>query len=111
MADVYGGRAAWADAVERSDVRLQWDPDHGPRGEPLERRAIQLGIRGEALAKYAGEWTLGIEDVSEFVRTQAARLSDGREVELVTPKEAVYAVRNVETAQKLGVVLDSATSI
>ena len=31
--------------VARSDVRLQWDPDHAPSGEPEARRAIQLGLR------------------------------------------------------------------
>lgn len=28
-------------------VRVQWDPDHDPHGEPLGfRRAIQLGLKG-----------------------------------------------------------------
>ena len=31
----------------RSDVRLQWDPDHSPRGGPMKRRAIQLGMKNE----------------------------------------------------------------
>ncbi len=53
VAEVYETREAWRAAVEQSDVRLQWDPDHGPGGQPLERRVIQLGLRGEALAMYA----------------------------------------------------------
>ena len=28
-------------------VRLQWDPDHSPSYEKLERRAIQLGLKGQ----------------------------------------------------------------
>lgn len=32
---------------KKSDVRLQWDPDHSPAGGPLIRRAIQLGLRNE----------------------------------------------------------------
>jgi len=28
-------------------VRLQWDPDHSPKGEKLARRAIQLGLKGK----------------------------------------------------------------
>ena len=32
---------------EPTQVRLQWGPDHGPNGEPLPRRAIQLGLRNE----------------------------------------------------------------
>ena len=36
----------WKDAVGQSTVRLQWDPDHDPSGGRVERRAIQLGMRG-----------------------------------------------------------------
>jgi hypothetical protein len=36
--------AAWHDALSRSDVRCQWDPDRDLFGRKLERRAIQLGI-------------------------------------------------------------------
>ena len=32
---------------EKSDVRLQWDPDHSPTGASEQRRAIQLGLRNE----------------------------------------------------------------
>ena len=56
--------------VARFDVRLQIDPDHNPSGAPVGRRAIQLGLWGEVLAKYAREWLPSIEDVSEFVREQ-----------------------------------------
>jgi hypothetical protein len=40
-----------AQAVAESNVRLQWNPDHNPKGEKVERRAIQLGRRGDAIAK------------------------------------------------------------
>ena len=32
---------------DKSDVRLQWDPDHFPKGESHKRRAIQLGLRNK----------------------------------------------------------------
>jgi hypothetical protein len=93
--------AAWKEAVARSNVRLQFDPDHNPSGAPIERRAIQLGLQGEVLAKYAREWLLGIEDVSEFVREQSqhARSPFDR---LVTPKEEVYPVADPDVAARLG---------
>jgi hypothetical protein len=106
VAEVYGERAVWEDAVANSNVRLQWDPDHGPGGEPLERRAIQLGIRGKALSSYAQEWVLSIEDVSEFVQEQAARARSNGKVELLTPREEVYPVVESETARKLGVICE-----
>ena len=45
--DVYGSRESWKSELTQSDVRLQWDPDHGPSGAKQDRRAIQLGLRGE----------------------------------------------------------------
>ncbi|MEZ4328800.1 MAG: DUF4291 domain-containing protein [Polyangiales bacterium] len=68
--DTYATREAWQHAVKRSDVRLQWDPDHGPSGAPLERRAIQLGLRGVATRAYAESWVREIQDVTDFVATQ-----------------------------------------
>jgi hypothetical protein len=38
-------REEWQDQVKESSVRLQWDPDHDPFGNKLERRAIQIGLR------------------------------------------------------------------
>jgi hypothetical protein len=88
----YPDQAAWQDAVERSDVRLQWDPDHGPSGAPVERRAVQLGLRGETLRRYARPWITRIEDVSDLCREQHARWRDGGDAALVTPREAPYPV-------------------
>ena len=86
----YPDRRAWQDAVHRSDVRLQWDPDHGPGGEPLERRAIQLGLRGRVLASYARPWIQKIEDVTPFVRAQYDAMARGDIAALTTPTEHVY---------------------
>lgn len=99
---VYGTEAAWQAAVARSDVRLQWDPDHHPSGAKLERRAIQLGLRGEALAHYAKDWIVSIEDISDFVREQHQRLCAYVLDELILPREAVYPVTDPATAAKLG---------
>jgi Domain of unknown function (DUF4291) len=82
----YATREDWQRAVQRSDVRLQWDPDHGPGGEPVERRAIQLGLRGAFLASYAKDWIVDIEDVTPFVKEQRGSARG----ELVTPREDVY---------------------
>ncbi|MGE3808186.1 MAG: DUF4291 domain-containing protein [Gemmataceae bacterium] len=79
-------RAAWQDAVARSEVRQQWDPDHDPAGAKQQRRAIQLGLRGAVLARYARDWIVEIEDISGFVAEQRGRSI----VDLITPREEVY---------------------
>ena len=99
--EVYGDREAWQRAVKRSEVRLQWDPDHDPGGARLERRAIQLGLRGQTLARYAREWIVAIDDVSELVAEQRERIGD-RDA-LRTPVERVYPVADPEVAERLGI--------
>jgi hypothetical protein len=100
--EVYGSGDAWRRAVAGSDVRLQWDPDHGPSGNPVERRAIQLGLRGNALARYAKDWLLEVQDISDFVREQRANVVAPYD-RLLTPREDVYSVADVEVAGRLGV--------
>lgn len=81
--------ADWQAAVAASEVRLQWDPDHDPSGSKCERRAIQLGLRGATLRRYAREAILEIEDISEFVAAQRAN-ARGDYAQLVTPRARVY---------------------
>ncbi|MBI2395072.1 MAG: DUF4291 domain-containing protein [Deltaproteobacteria bacterium] len=96
--EVYGDKESWKAAVARSTVRLQWDPDHDPAGAPLERRAIQLGLRGDVLRSFAREWIVELEDISSFVAEQRGRRGD-----LVTPRERVYPVVDPAIAARLGV--------
>jgi hypothetical protein len=95
-------REAWQAAVASSDVRLQWDPDHDPSGKPVERRAVQLGLRGAALRRYGQQELLSIEDITAFVAEQRQRLSAGF-AELHTPEERVYCPRDPEAAITVGI--------
>lgn len=88
-ASTYSSHADWQAAVAASEVRLQWDPDHAPSGAKCERRAVQLGIRGETLRRYAREAILEIEDISEFVEAQHEN-ANSPYTKLVTPRERVY---------------------
>lgn len=101
--EVYGDRDAWQRAVQASDVRLQWDPDHAPGGAPLPRRAVQLGLRDNALRRYVREWTLGIEDITDSVRAQHRHALAGDLDALETPREEVYPVDDPAVAARLGV--------
>ncbi len=100
--ELYPDRAAWSAAVGRSDVRLQWDPDHNPAGHPVERRALQLGLRGAALAHFADEWIVSIEDVTAFVREQHAHVLARNLDALVLPRETPYPVTDAAVANRLG---------
>ncbi|HVV82556.1 MAG TPA: DUF4291 domain-containing protein [Kofleriaceae bacterium] len=80
----------WEQAVARSDVRLQWDPDHDPHGRPQGRRAVQLGLRRAVLADYARPWIVRIEDISPLVAEQREVLRTRGADALVMPREDVY---------------------
>ncbi|MEG3905145.1 DUF4291 domain-containing protein [Microcoleus sp. B4-C5] len=97
---VYGSEKLWQQAVKNSAVRLQWDPDYHPSGAKLERRAIQLGLRGSVLASYAREWIVNIEDISEFVQQQH-QYKGGYSSQLLTPCETLYPVTDPDISQKL----------
>lgn len=85
----FASREEWQERVARSEVRLQWDPDHAPDGRPVERRAIQLGLRGDALRRYGDGDALSIEDITPFVQEQRLTLA-ARADELRSPSEDVY---------------------
>lgn len=99
---IYPDQTAWKSAVANSDVRLQWDPDHDPTGNPLDRRAIQLGLRGATLALYARDWIISIDDISPFVAEQRANTPPSRWPDLLTPAERPYPVTDPAVAARLG---------
>lgn len=79
----------WKMAVADSDVRLQWDPDHDPIGRSIDRRAVQLGLRGATLLRYGTEAVLSIDDITPLVADQRAN-AIGDFSKLMTPKEQPY---------------------
>ena len=81
---LYSSKEDWNLALKQSQVRLQWDPDHLPNGSKVERRAIQLGLRGEQLKAFSDP--VCIEDISTFVSAQRGKPLSTLEV----PKERVY---------------------
>lgn len=91
----------WSRAVGRSAVRLQWDPDHHPSGAKLDRRAIQLGLRGEPLEAFGRRELVEVFDLSEFVAEQRERLRAGGVSGIATPRERVYRPADTETAKRL----------
>jgi hypothetical protein len=97
----YVNEEDWTREVRRSCVRMQWDPDHHPSGAKLERRAIQLGLRGKVLKAFGRRELVEVIDLTEFVAEQRARLSSGGVSTIVTPRERVYRPTNPEIATRL----------
>ncbi len=92
---------AWANAVSRSPVRVQWDPDYDPWGHPLQRRAIQIGLKGAVLETFGQRELLEVLDISAFVAEQRVRLTMPNEAPLLTPRERVYCPADPAIATRL----------
>jgi hypothetical protein len=101
-ASFHDGAEAWRAELASSDVRLQWDPDHDPSGAPLERRAIQLGLRGSALEGFRGDAIVDIEDITTFVRAQHRHVEARAWDRLLVPSERAYPVSDPEARRRLG---------
>jgi len=104
--ELHGSRSEWQEALGQSQVRLQWDPDHAPDGAKVDRRAIQLGLRGNFLARYAAEWIISIENITSFVVDQHRHVEAGNLSLLETPHEEVYPVSEAQ-AVHIGMMLAS----
>ena len=57
-------------------VRMQWDPDHGPKGNPLERRAIQLGMAATVVRDFwnTKDCIENIEDITPYVSEMRGKM-------------------------------------
>jgi hypothetical protein len=91
----------WQEQVKTSSIRLQWDPDHDPYGNKLERRAIQIGLREDFIKSFAKEDIVLIEDISEFVKEQYEFVQNKELEKLIVPAEKPFLFKNEELNKKL----------
>lgn len=99
--EVYGSKAAWQQQLKASDVVMQWDPDHHPNGNKLQRRAVQLGLRNTMLKNFGTTWAVSIQDITDFVLEQGKRLQDRKMDELLVMQEQVIELNQLEIVKKL----------
>jgi hypothetical protein len=81
---------------------MQWDPDHHPNGNKLQRRAVQLGLRNTMLKNFGTTWAVSIQDITDFVLEQGKRLQDRKMDELLVMQEQVIELDQPDIVKKLG---------
>ena len=99
--DIYQTHENWKNKLSKSNVRLQWDPDHDPHGNKLNRRAIQLGMNGRLLQQFATEWICSIEDITPFVAEQKKILDQRKMEDLEVIAEQEITIEDLELIDKL----------
>ena len=80
----------WKEKLENSEVRCQWDPDRDIYGNPIGRRAIQLGIKGETVRKYINDWIVNITDITDKVIEMREKIENGSFLDNLLPNEKKY---------------------
>jgi hypothetical protein len=74
-AALHADREAWRASLD-APVRVQWDPERDLHARPLEHRSIQIGLGGEAVARYCDTWIAEIRDVTDRVREARQALTE-----------------------------------
>jgi hypothetical protein len=97
---IHGEKAFFDKGLKVSECRVQWDPDRSLALGRLERRAIQVGLRGAMVERYARDWILAIDDVTELAHEVRDAVAAKTETPVV-PAERIYQVAP-EIRQRLG---------
>ncbi|EHQ30264.1 DUF4291 domain-containing protein [Mucilaginibacter paludis] len=92
----------WKNELSLKEVRLQWDPDHDPYGNKVERRAIQLGLKGEMLRFFSSK-IKSIEDITDFVNQQKNLLDHHGLDELEVPVETIFKTSDPILNKQIGI--------
>lgn len=89
---LHSDRSTWQRRLKRASARVQWDPERDLHLQPLPYRSLQLGLSGEAVRRYADEWTVSINDVTPLAREIHALVSSGDpdSATRLLPKERPY---------------------
>ncbi|MCV2884717.1 DUF4291 domain-containing protein [Aestuariibacter sp. AA17] len=101
-------KEAWLEIKRTTPVRIQWDPERDINLNPLNHRAIQIGLSNQAVQQYINEWIVNISDVTEF-STQLKALVDKNQIDkarALLPVEKPYIVSK-ELAEHIGMLTTS----
>ena len=101
--DLYESHDLWRQELDQTEVRLQWDPDHDPFGNKLERKAIQLGMKGVILKQFCTEWITGIEDITPFVKHEHQKITDNQLEDLLVPFEDAIELNDALINKRIGI--------
>ena len=82
----------WKNALKKSEVRCQWDPERDIYGNPLKQRTIQLGIKGSILKSYVYDWIVKILDITHEVKNIKKAIELNNYAENMLPQEKEYCI-------------------
>lgn len=101
-ASVYLSYNDWKEKLNKSSVRIQWDPERSILLKPLPFRSIQIGISGIALELYLTKWIVEIVDITDHCKN-IHQLVKSREIDRarkLLPAEQIYPL-SLEISSKI----------
>ncbi|MGN6492964.1 MAG: DUF4291 domain-containing protein [Agriterribacter sp.] len=100
---LFSSKETWKLELEKTEVRLQWDPDHDPLGAKEVRKAIQVGMKGETLKHFCYEWITKIENITEFVQGEFQKVQAGNIDLLDVPYETILDLKDEAIEKRIGI--------
>ena len=91
----YKDKEEWLRIKKATPVRIQWDPERDLHLQPLEHRAIQIGLTNEAVPLYVNEWIQNITEITNLA-SEIHSLVEGDNLEAarkLLPIETEYPLR------------------
>src|SRR5262245_46444252 len=98
---VHASHEAWARQRDSSPVRIQWDPERSLNLGAQPRRAIQIGLSGDAARRYVHSWIREIAEVTSLAREIQALVANGDAAgaSSLLPAERVYPLGDAVRAR------------
>lgn len=91
----------WEKRFKNTDVYCQWDTDRYFNGNPRNRSAIQIGIKGEALSDFLENGIHKIEDLTPTVRKWNELRKKNKLSITELPSEKIYPVSDPKIRSRL----------
>ena len=84
--------SGWEEEMKTAPVLVQWDPERSLRGEKMEHRSIQVGLRRQIVERFVEEWIVEIKDLTPLTRKIASLRKSGQweKAARLLPPEKVY---------------------
>ncbi len=91
----------WEKQFSETEVYCQWDPDRSITGTALQRGAIQIGIKGQAIKEIFQNGIVRIEDMTPQVRKWNQLRKNNRLKAKDLPSEKLFPVEDKKIRKNL----------
>jgi len=91
----------WEKNFRNTNVYCQWDPDRNINGDSINRSAIQIGIKEQAVTDFLSGAIKNIEDITPLVRKWNLKRKSGKLTLKDLPTEKIYPIIDKNIRKRL----------